>query len=326
MGHLQRCLSLAEALRRSGLVTLFLAQEWADVRSRIGAAGFECLPSVQDGSGLDSSEDPYRVTEVALRYGCDCTVLDSYRIDSRYVSEIREAGLTVCVDDLAAGQFAAHLVVNGAAGANGLVYRSSTGDTQFLLGTDYVLLNSAFWNAPARIPSACVKNVLVCVGGADPRRALPQILRAMDALPEAFSITAVVGPFASNDPDLVPGRYRHDVSFVHAPSDLRKLMYAADMAVSASGQTLYELVATGTPSVAVRLFDNQATNIRGLAAEGVVVDGGDASDVDFGARLCGLVADLISDGVKRERISRCGQALIDGLGPTRVAEAMLRLP
>jgi UDP-2,4-diacetamido-2,4,6-trideoxy-beta-L-altropyranose hydrolase len=326
LGHLQRCLSLAEAFRRQGLAVVFLVPEVGDVPARVQGGGFELLGRDHGKCFAGGGGDRDMVVDAARLQACDLVVLDSYHIDNEYIADVRRAGLvTIVIDDLAAEPFAAHLVVNGAAGTDRLAYTSSTGDTQFLLGPQYALLHTAFWGAPKRVLSPKVNHILVSVGGADPGRALPRILRSIDGLSDSFTITAVVGPFAFDDPDPAPEQYDHPVSFIRAAHHLRQLMYDADVAVSASGQTLYELAATGTPAVAVQLFENQATNVRGLAAEGAVVDGGNASDADFNVRLGRSVAELIGDGRKRDRLSHRGQALIDGLGATRVAAAALRL-
>ena len=324
LGHLQRCLSLAEALRRRGFTVFFLAPELIDVRARVDAAGFELLHGAFEGSDAGGLRDRNMVIDAAGLRGCDLVILDSYHIDNEYISGVRRAGLiTIVIDDLAAHPVAAHFVVNGAAGSDRLAYRSSVDDTHFLLGPQYALLHTAFWDAPTRVPSPKVNRVLVSVGGADPCRALPRILRSLDALSDSFAITAVVGPFVPDDADLCPDGYDHHVSFVRAPYHLRELMYDADLAVSAGGQTLYELAATGTPAIAVQLFENQFVNVRCLAAEGAVEDGGNASDPEFGGRLTVAVANLIANESARASISRAGRLLVDGGGAKRVAEAIL---
>lgn len=327
LGHLQRCLSLAEALRRQGMTVLFLAQELVDVRARVDAAGFTFLPSSWDASNAGGSRDRDGVMAAASVHGCECVILDSYHIDNEYISAIRHAGfITIVIDDIAAHPFAAHLVVNGAAGSETIPYRSSAGDTIFLLGPKYVPLHTAFLDAPARVPSPTVNRILVTVGGADAGQALHTILRAVDTVPAPFSVTAVIGPFAElHALEPVPGDYRHHLTLARAPRHLRDLMTEADLAVSAGGQTLYELAACGLPTVAVQLHDNQTFNVRGLAAAGIVRDGGCVADSDFESGLSQMVTDLIGDGGQRARMSEDGRSLVDGRGAVRVAEAVAAL-
>jgi len=309
------------------MVVLLLAHESVDVRARVDAAGFTFLPSSWDASDAGGSQDRDGVMAAASVHGCECVILDSYHIDNDYISTIRQAGfITIVIDDLAAHPFAAHLVVNGAAGSETIPYRSSAGDTIFLLGPKYVPLHTAFWDAPARVPSPIVNRILVTVGGADAGQALHTILRSVDAVPAPFSVTAVIGPFADlHALERVPGDYRHDLTVARAPHHLRDLMTEADLAVSAGGQTLYELAACGIPTVAVQLQDNQRFNVRCLAAAGIVRDGGCVSESDFESGLSQMVTDLIRDGRQRARMSEDGRSFVDGRGAVRVAEAVAAL-
>src|SRR5207244_11064830 len=62
------------------------------------------------------------------------------------------------------------------------------------------------------------------------------------------------------------------------PPQMRDLMLACDVAITGGGQTTYELAATGTPALAIRLADNQTGNLRGLSAHGAIRWAGDATD------------------------------------------------
>jgi spore coat polysaccharide biosynthesis predicted glycosyltransferase SpsG len=267
------------------------------------------------------------VIDAARAHGCGIIIVDSYDIDADYVAALRRTGaLIVAFDDLAAVRTSAHVVVNGAAGAETLAYEPATPDTRILAGASYALLHKAFWNVPARHVARIATRVLVAVGGADPCRALPRIVHALDVVSERIETTAVIGPFFPRDrSELLPERYVHRVRFVDTPDDLLQLMLDADIAVSAGGQTLYELAATGTPAVAVEVASNQGFQIRGLAAAGVVFDAGQLSDRDFDARLSTAVERLLSDVAAREKMSVCGRRLVDGRGAARVAAAIASL-
>jgi UDP-2,4-diacetamido-2,4,6-trideoxy-beta-L-altropyranose hydrolase len=309
------------------MTVLLLAEESVEVRARVDTAGFTFLPSSWDGSDAGGCRDRDGVMAAASVHGCECVILDSYHIDNDYISAIRQAGfITIVIDDLAAHPFAAHLVVNGAAGSETIPYRSSVGDTIFLLGPRYVPLHTAFWDAPAPVRSPTVHRILVTVGGTDTGQALQTILRAVDIVPAPFSVTAVIGPFADPDtPEPVPGDYRHNLTVARAPHHLRDLMTESDLAVSAGGQTLYELAACGIPTVAVQVYGNQRSNVRCLADAGIVRDGGCVAESDFESGLSQMVTDLIGDGRQRTRMSEDARRLVDGRGAARVAEAVAAL-
>jgi len=99
---------------------------------------------------------------------------------------------------------------------------------------------------------------------------------------------------------------------------MRDLMDAADLAISAGGQTLYELACRGLPSVAINLIDNQTADIRGFSTRGFAVAAGRWDDVGLLDRVEGCVTE-IWQGSAREAASAVGRSLVDGQGGFRLA-------
>ncbi len=111
------------------------------------------------------------------------------------------------------------------------------------------------------------------------------------------------------------------------------LFAACDLAVSAAGTTLYELCASGVPTLAFAMADNQALFARQMAAKGAVTYLGDIRNEAVRTGLAEKVTDWIlarSGGEEPESGLRLRQqesmrmhALTDGLGSRRIARAML---
>jgi spore coat polysaccharide biosynthesis predicted glycosyltransferase SpsG len=153
---------------------------------------------------------------------------------------------------------------------------------------------------------------------------MPRILELLGRLPGAFSITAILGPFFTRQKDLeAPARAsRRPVRLVQAPESVAGLMSEADLAVSAGGQTLYELAATGCPAIAISVAENQDVPLAALEDAGCVRVAGRMADGDVLMRLQGLLRALIGDAESRFAMSMAGQRLVDGNGVARVLEAL----
>ena len=264
--------------------------------------------------------------ERVIAAGVRVVVTDSYGIDGPFLTSLRDAGLLVtAIDDSAAFPFPAHVVVNGAPGAEQLSYVSTTGDTQFLLGTRYALLGREFWDERGQSLRATVANVLVTVGGADSAGVAVSLVRALDHVDGAFGVTVVAGPFAASGEELDAAARdaRRQVTVVRGPSSLRDLMLNADLAVSGAGQTLLELARCGRPVVAIELSDSQSNQLRALVGAGAVVDAGSISDDGASRRAAVALAKLAGDRAAREGLAARAAGIIDGQGPIRAAEAIL---
>ncbi|HEV2495918.1 MAG TPA: UDP-2,4-diacetamido-2,4,6-trideoxy-beta-L-altropyranose hydrolase [Terriglobia bacterium] len=327
LGHWVRSVSLAAAARDMGAYCQLLAvgTSKSDVSTHrvVARSGFdsEFLEQV----ALGGREDFERTLTMALRHASDVVVVDSYHANAQYLEGLRAAGFVVgAIDDLAEGPFACHIVVNGGAQASELSYRSSSGDTTFLLGPRYALLRPEFWSLPHRVVTPTVKSILVTLGGGDLHNLMPKLIVSLRDLPEDVRIGAVLGPLITdrNEIELAASTCRGHVSLVEAPDSLRDVMLGADLAIAAGGQTSYELAAAGTPAVVIEVAENQAASVKALARAGVVRLAGRAGDPNLVERVRVAVQELCRDGSARQAMAFRGQTLVDGRGAPRVAEAV----
>jgi UDP-2,4-diacetamido-2,4,6-trideoxy-beta-L-altropyranose hydrolase len=324
LGHLQRCLSLAEVLRRAGAACSFVINEGAVADRRVEAAGFAAPEAA--GAPSWSGNDLERTIRLAARRGCAAVVVDGYGAGPGFLRSLREAGNYVAaIDDLSEHHFPCQLVINGAVHAKELRPKSSTGDTAFLFGPKYAILRPELWGVPSRATRAAVSTILLTLGGTDDFGLMPELLRALDSLPGIFAVTAIIGPYFTSGDTIrrVAVGCERRVRLVEGATSVRDLMLEADLAVSAGGQTLYELAAVGTPAVAIQLAENQAGQMLGFAEAGFVRLAGTVGRDDISAGVREQVLPLLADAAAREAMAAAGRALIDGKGAIRVAERIL---
>lgn len=325
LGHLQRCLSLAAALRQAGAGAVFLTNPEPTAQERVRRFGFE-------GEGLRASvswsaADLDETAGFAQRAGCQAVVVDSDYEGEGYLAGLRQRGLFVCaIEDMAPHAFPCQLVVNGDAHARELPYTSSSGDTVFIVGPECAFLREDLWDVPERATRPAVRNLLVMVGGYDAQRLMPDLLRTLGELPDELVITAVVGPFVVHQAEIadVAASFPRRIRLVSAPDSVRALMLEADLAVTAGGQTLYELARTGCPAVAFSIADNQDGQLAAFHRAGCLRSLGRVTGrADLCSGLRKAVTDLLQDAEARAAMSRAGQRMIDGQGALRVAQELL---
>ncbi len=326
LGHLQRCLSLASALRERGAECAFVTPPAESSAERIAAFGFQREP-VRAWTSW-GPEDLAQTRSAAGRHEWTTVVVDSGRKGPEYLQGLRDAGLSVCaVEDLAPFPFPCQLVVNGDAHAQRLRYRSSSGDTRFLLGPEYAVLRQEFWEVPDRRARSRIGKVLITLGGADPQNLMPPLLRVIGELPVPLEITAIIGPYFEH-PDQVKaaaGSIPSAVRWVTDPTSVRALMEEADLAVSAAGQTLYELARVGCPTVAFTMGPDQVEQLEAITQAGCALSVGDSREGDLCARVREALTALLSEAPLRAAMTEAGRRLVDGQGAHRVAQAVLAL-
>lgn len=315
MGHLRRCCTLARELEACGASTEFWI-EGTDVA--LGLAQNGGRPASLIASEKDQPGELLRkVREVRP----DAVVVDQYDLTAGMFRELRSSGTLLCaIDDLGnRGTLEADLLVNGSPYALDLPYYELP-SAVLLLGTRFALLGPGFRVASARLSERGTQpaRVLVTLGGSDPRGWTWPIVRALRKhLPDS-EIEVVLGPMttAGDSDSAVP-----DTRIYRGLTDLEPLMRSVDIAVTAGGQTTYELAALGVPAIAVCAAPNQERNIAALARVPTLesVPSGDADAVGAAA------ARLAADPARRARLAASGRERFDGAGAKRVARVLLHL-
>ena len=187
-------------------------------------------------------------------------IVDSYLLPEHRLRTLRRrAERLVLIDDRGRVPIDCEWVLNTGIDAVDRPYRS-TKCRNYLLGPRFHLMrrNLRF----TRVKRAeTLKRVLVTLGGS-PRPALVRdAVRAVRAaLPKAeIYVTA-------ERPNGAP-----DARYLGPRAPMRPLLASCGLAVSAGGQTLYELAYAGVPTVAFATAANQEPNVRGLQRAGTLL-------------------------------------------------------
>jgi spore coat polysaccharide biosynthesis predicted glycosyltransferase SpsG len=320
VGHLIRCVALAEELVRRGAEVVFLG-------ALDGPAWIKDQLDARDLSLEPAHECPHRLTRQALRLRLDAMVIDSYVTDPGCADSLRRAGVAVLaiVDGDTRGQHA-DLYLDQNLGAEDDTPVLPPGSAR-LAGLHYVLLRDSVrrhrrgtW---CKI-TAGVPRVLCFFGGTDAADAAPAVIELAAATRVPFAATVVAAREATAkalaDIPLAAGQC---VTAIPPTDRLPALAAESDLVVSAAGTSTWELLCIGVPAALVRVAENQrlgydAVVSRGLAAGlgGVTNPATDAIPVLHG---------LLTDPAARTALAARGHGLIDGRGRERVTDALLNL-
>lgn len=319
LGHLSRCLALAHGLAAEGADVRFLVSPDAQVAALLRRASW-------DADEVPWDADPRAVIARLSLARPDVVVVDSYAASAEFLVSLRSvADQVVSIDDLADRELPVQIIVNGGIAAETAGYRATL-DTVLLLGPRYALLDPRYAGTPDRVLREQVRSVFVSLGGGGHMSAVGTALAAADAVVEDGVLNVVLGPFATESPefDAVFRRRRNRVVVHRNLSHLRELMLAADLAISGAGMTLYELAATATPTVAVRMADNQAANVDGFEHARAALVAGAADDPRLGLALESALRRLAGDPALRAALGARARAVVDGRGALRVASEIAR--
>jgi spore coat polysaccharide biosynthesis predicted glycosyltransferase SpsG len=318
MGHLVRCLALAEELKRRSVDAAFAVREGADAISRIAAAGYDAVH-------LPDDYRPEDLIDVARRNHAGLFFLDqrdSFSAES--VARLHDAGYPIVVyDDLSERRLAADVCIYPPIQqVAGLDWTGFRGD--LLTGWEWVLLRPEFAGVPRRHADRDPPRVLITMGGADPQDFTFDALEAITDFPGP--VTVLVGPMMAHAAEIgaAAKRMGDNVGVVSSPSNMVELMVEHDLALASFGVTAYELAACGVPTALWALTEDHRLSADAFAEAEIATVAGHPGRLAAG-EVSALVQPWLGDAARRSVAGARAQRLCDGRGVERVADRIVEL-
>jgi UDP-2,4-diacetamido-2,4,6-trideoxy-beta-L-altropyranose hydrolase len=260
LGHVMRCLSLANALQDRGAKACFVVLDLpAHLESFLKAQGHEVrrLPEAVRGDELADA----RATLDGQQSMVAC-VVDHYQLGRDWEAEVMVQAPVLALDDLGRSHSSRWLLdQNYYADPQARYATCCPSDVQRLLGPSFALLRGEFEHAraSARVRDGFVQHVLVFLGGMDAGNLTAIALKAIElGLSPGVQVTIIAGASHPDLPGLQAWCDSRGLAALHVQvNDMTPHLLSADLAIGAGGSSTWERCACGLPTVAICLADNQ---------------------------------------------------------------------
>jgi spore coat polysaccharide biosynthesis predicted glycosyltransferase SpsG len=303
MGHIYRMLNLADALNT-----------WAEVRflTRGDEIAYKKLSERYPTTLTGNNEGDYKTLNANRPAVIIIDRLDTETQNMRKLSSLCETLVTF--DDCGEGAYEADLTIN-------VLYNriKPKGHTKFYTDPSYAIINKRFAEVK-RQDSKDTSRILVTMGGADTLGHTPNVIKVLDEIPERFDIIAAIGPAFKhyNELEEATTKCRKPLDLRFNITDMWNLMAWADIAISAGGNTLFELASTGTPTIAICEETFEVETADRMQSFGTCISLGYQKKVDEN-QLNLSINKLLEDPSKRAEMSNIGRKLVDGRGSERAS-------
>ena len=301
MGDLMGSLALADEYAKQSDDLLFVISGGDEAIAAIAGRGYRHQTAATFGDEQ----------EVLRSFRPDVIIVNKLNNDPAYIKSLKElAGLVVTMDDAGEGARHADLRVNP-------LYHVPEAVTD----PQYVALRSEFqeFHKQAKAIRSEVRELLVTQGGSDTYGFAPRILRSLESMTIRPRCTVVVGPAFRHETELrqAVAASTLDLTVARNARNMAELMWNADLAITAAGLSMFELLCVGTPSLVVCAEPFEVETAARLEKTGAVVNLGFGRDVNY-AQLPKAVEALVMDTERRRQLSIRGKQLVDGLGCERI--------
>lgn len=311
LGHVSRCSSLYDEIASRGIDVEFII--YGNIQNN---------DIFQDRivKKIDWISDDYLNSYIE---NTDYCIVDSYLASKDLYHIISDKSKkALYIDDTNRIEYPKSILVNPSLSVDNLNYPENNGNT-YLLGAKFIILRSPFVNAVRKIINKDVKEVLITMGGSDFRGLTPKILNGICRKYSEIKFTVVAGS-AFHNIELIKSIQHNNVElYYNVDAELMmKLMLRSDFAITAAGQTIYELLATETPFIPIKVIHNQVNNINGLRKinrHQVVIE---YDDEYFIEKLDSEFKMLFSQ-LQREKHLEVYKGKVDGLGSKRIVDIIV---
>jgi len=325
LGHLAECLSLAKRLQNHYSVSsLFIISSDTVEIQKLG----DFTPATERLTANIGEEDSKLTGQILERYGINLLVTNLRAVTSDYLNDLKKRGITlVCIDELGNRDIIADVVINGSIVPDWHRYQFQSQPTLTYFDPEYMIMNEVFgtYHQNEKHIKSKAANILVTMGGVDRSGTTLRIIEALNRLGKKIRKSIVVGPAFHHRlklEELLPKVKENNFQTSYAPTNMAELMFEADLALSAGGNTLYELACVGTPSLV--LYEDEHEGIQGhiFGKKGAAICLGRGTEIPQ-ERITASVSSLLRDQALRTRMSQNGKRLVDGKGTERVCDIIL---
>ena len=282
VGHLMRCLTLANELQNKNHKITFICRELQGnmislikykVIGLLRNNNFQSDNLYLDLLGETQEQDAEEVISVIPK-NTDLLIVDNYALDEIWHKKLRKYTCKIIViDDLANKKFDCDILLNQNLGSQIKSYQGKvSNDCQMLLGCDYALLRPEFKELRGqalekRKNTKKIKNILISMGGSDINNMTYDVLQQLDS---DFNIVVVLGGASPHNRMIEDYAKDKNIKVIVNADNMAELMLKADLSIGASGSTNWERLCLGLPSLIFTVAENQVKFSRILEGLGLV--------------------------------------------------------
>lgn len=268
MGHLMRCLALAQAAEASDIPCHFVV----DVGGKaLAIARQDWIYPVTEIPALPDNQAGEWLSGLASEIHACAVIADGYDISVEQLQPVKESGIPLVVMDDGQRSLVAQasLIVNSTTSALDEKYMHINPRATVCSGSQYRLMRREFQQG-ANIPFERRHGIALCIGGSDPKGLTVPLISALSETLTDVPIRVITGAAFKGLQEL-QGAIKASalpIQHIHNCQDMADVWRHCKLAISAAGGSQFELGVCETPSILLMVAENQRMATAHVVDEG----------------------------------------------------------
>lgn len=329
-GHLQRCFVLSEYFFQRGLEPHFICanQESFLVKKLKRYPTHKIETSNSEGPGrLSEAFDAHQTLEIVKEYeGDPWVIVDHYGLAEAWEEIIRSHCLVAAIEDLQDRSHAVDVLISDQNIRDSNIKATPGGIKPRILGGPKFALMEADFCQPHTNTVLRPRKILVTYGASDPTGETEKAIKALQSVQAQLSrsrelaIEIIVGPSNAMYASIKELADRYGYSVRYAPDSLVGPVLAADIVLTAGGNTMLECIAAKRGALVTVTAENQSHVVSEWEQKKLIKVVGASSDVTSNNLAKAIYEFMLHAAEISARLLQSDE--IDGQGAERIYDAI----
>lgn len=312
MGHVYRCLNLAEKLQDYSI--LFLMENYQAGVDVVRSRGYDIKVTPVLSA---PQEEISALAEASKETKPEFIIIDKYKMPDQVFSAARQLkSKVIAISDLDRIDLDADIVIDGFIGLSSGEVKNKYG-AKCYVGPKYAIIDENFRN----VFPAVNYNLLITTGGFDHHHLNLKLIEAIDLLRGDKGATVILGPASDYGDKLekILAKTSKAIDVKKAVASLAPEIQKASFGICAGGMTTYEFACAGLPYAILAQEEHQLQTAKIWEKLGVAMNLGLGTELTA-EHIAKQLDSLLVKKKKLKNMSEKGREIVDGRGVLRVKD------
>ena len=292
-GHILRCIALAKKINKKNKIFFISRNLKGNINDEIIKNEFHLLEikniqinktiKISNYQSIDSEETLNLINYYSKKYNNKTVLIkDSYLLGFRWEKKIyNKVNRLVVIEDVLKKKHYCHCLIDQTYGRKISDYKKLLlPNTKILVGSKYTILRDDFEFNKKKINEIrekipLKKNILITMGGTDINNSSYKIVSLIKnhKYDKKYNLTLILGKNNPNKKNIIKNitKNKLKINYMVNPKNIAKVFLNSNIAISAGGTTLWELLYLGIPTIVFETASNQKQIIHLLKKDNLIL-------------------------------------------------------